>query len=94
MPWVLYVQIYVEIAWQEKKRLQNAQANDLFQIISGSKAIHWNFQCFKCVYKHVKQDDGWKGGVDKQNSKKLSEKNDHACSILWFWITLSQTVHI
>ena len=30
--------------------------------------------------KDVEQDDGRKGGVKKQNSKKGFEKNEHACS--------------
>ena len=35
-------------------------ANYPFQSISGSKAMLWNFQCVKCLDKHVDQDDGRK----------------------------------
>ena len=65
----------------------NAQVNHLFQSISGSKAMHWNFQSVKCLDELVEQP--WHGGrksgvksiVKKQSSKRGFEKNEHACSM-------------
>ena len=42
------------------KCLWTAQTNHICLNISGSEAMHWNFQCVKCVNKHVEQDDGRK----------------------------------
>ena len=71
------VQIYVKIAEQEKKSLQDAQANHLFQGISGSKAILWNFQCVKCMDKHtwnkmIEQKAGLRGRIPRKDSKRMS----------------------
>ena len=36
--------------------------NQLFQSISGSKAMLWNLHSVKCLDRHVEQDDGIKSG--------------------------------
>ena len=45
-------------------------------IFRGSKALLWNFQCVKCLDKHVKQDGGReeKAEVERQSSKKGFER--------------------
>ena len=43
-----------------------------------------NFQSVKCLYKYVEQNGGrksWGHLVERQNSKKGFEKNEHACSM-------------
>ena len=66
---------------KEKKCLRNAQTNHLFQCMSDSKEMHWNFQSVKCLGELVEQCDGEKAGVEKQNSKKGFEKNEHPCRV-------------
>ena len=46
----------------------------------------WNFQCVKCLDKHVQQDYGRKSGVERQHCKKgfktnLKNASEHACSV-------------
>ena len=48
-----------------KKCLLNAQANRLFQSISGPKAMNMNFQSVKCLDKLVEHYGGRKSGVEK-----------------------------
>ena len=65
------------------RKLQNAQANHLFQSILGSKAMLWNFQWVKCLDKH-----------ERQNSKKRFEKNEHACSVLEVFVVSDLSAHL
>ena len=65
----------------KEKCWRNARANHLFQSISGSKAMDWNFQSVKYLHDVVQQYGGRKSGVEKQNSKKGFEKNEHACIV-------------
>ena len=52
-------------AQQKKKCLLNAQANYLFQSISGSKAMDWNFQSVKYSDEFVEQYVRRNVGVEK-----------------------------
>ena len=52
-----------------------------FQSISGSKAADWNFQSVKYLHELVQQYGGRKVVVEKQNSKKGFEKNEHTCIV-------------
>ena len=62
-----------------EKSLQNAQVNHLF--VLGSKAMLWNFQCVKCMDKHVEQDDGRKCGGWEAEFQERTRKNEHAYSV-------------
>ena len=68
--------------WHNKRKVHTKdQANHLFQSISGSKTLLWNFQCVICLDKHVEQNDGRKSWVERQNSKTRLKMNEHACSV-------------
>ena len=58
-----------------------------FSNISGSKAIDWNFRSVEFLDELVEQFGGKKKArVEKQNSKKGFERNEHACyveGVLW-----------
>ena len=54
--------IHVKMTQQKKSFLRNAQENYVFQSISGSQAIHWNFHRVTCLDELVVQDDGTKSG--------------------------------
>ena len=69
------------MALQEKKCLQNAQTNHLFQSISCSKAMLWNFHCIKCLDKHVEQDDGRKSRDPQAEFQERIRKIEHALSV-------------
>ena len=59
---------------------------DLFQSISGPKAMDWNFQSVKYLDNLVQNYGGRKARVEKQNSKKGFEKNEHACIVLGIFV--------
>ena len=53
--------------------------------------MDWNFPSVKYLHELVEQYGGRKCGVEKQNSKKGFEKNEHACiaeGVLGFQIFL------
>ena len=43
--------------------------------------MDWNFPSVKYLHELVQQYGGRKSGVEKQNSKKGFEKNEHACIV-------------
>ena len=48
--------------------------------------MDWNFQSVKYLHELVQQYGGRKSGVEKQNSKKGFEKNEHACIVLGVFV--------
>ena len=61
--------------------LRQFEANHLFQSISGSKAMLWNFQSVKCFDKHVELYDIRKSGGQEAEFQERICKNEHACSV-------------
>ena len=53
-----------------------------------SVAILWNFQCVKCLDKHLEQDDGRRHGGWKAEFQERSRKNEHACSMEGVFVVL------
>ena len=64
------------VSWWSSRSwsLRNAQANYLFQSISGSKVMLWNFESVKCLDKHVEQDDGRKSGGWEAEPQERTQK--------------------
>ena len=77
----MYVQIHVRMAYEKKKCIRMDQANYLFRVSRVPK--HWTgiFQvsntCTNLWNNMVEEN----AGVEKQNSKKGFEKNEHACIV-------------
>ena len=56
----MYVLIHVKLAQQKKKSLQKAQAIHIIHSLSGSRAMHWNFEVCECMDEHVEPNYGRK----------------------------------
>ena len=91
--WVLDVQIHVKMALQEGNSLRKEQPNHLFQCISVSRAMQWNFKSIKWMDEHVQIIKEGKVGVNKQNSKEGIEKNKDTCHGLRHGTKLQQSQH-
>ena len=63
-----------EIGITREKVLAKCSGKLPFLDYLGFQSELWNFQCVKCLDKHVEQDDGRKSGAERQNSKKGSER--------------------
>ena len=84
----------MKLAKLEKRSLQNAQANHLFQSISGSKAMLLKFNvsnAWRNMWNMMMEE---KAGAERQNSEKGFKKNEHACSVEGVFVVSDPTARL